>query len=92
MFQIIAVLFAGVGIGYALRNFSWLQKTGKTISYNIFVLLFLLGISIGTNKSVFENLSSLGLHAFLLAVGGTLGSALAALAVYNLVFRKEGRK
>ena len=29
---------------------------------------------------------------FLLAVGGTLGSALAALAVYNLVFRKEGRK
>ena len=32
MFSIISTMFLGIGIGYALRNWSILQKTEKTIS------------------------------------------------------------
>lgn len=89
MFQIVGVMLAGVGVGYVFRHVGWLQKTGKTISGTIFLLLFLLGLSIGTNPSVFANLSALGFQAFLLAVAGTFGSVLAAWFVYRFIFGKE---
>ena len=46
MFSIISTMFLGIGIGYVLRNWSILQKTEKTISLTIFLLLFILGVSI----------------------------------------------
>ena len=47
MFSIISTMFLGIGIGYVLRNWSILQKTEKTISLTIFLLLFILGVYIG---------------------------------------------
>ena len=44
MFSIISTMFLGIGIGYVLRNWSILQKTEKTISLTIFLLLFILGV------------------------------------------------
>ena len=41
MFSIISTMFLGIGIGYVLRNWSILQKTEKTISLTIFLLLFI---------------------------------------------------
>ena len=43
MFSIISTMFLGIGIGYVLRNWTILQKTEKTISLTIFLLLFILG-------------------------------------------------
>ena len=51
MFSIISTMFLGIGIGYGLRNWAILQKTEKTISLTIFLLLFILGVSIGSNHS-----------------------------------------
>ena len=45
MFSIISTMFLGIGIGYVLRNWSILQKTEKTISLTIFLLLFILAVS-----------------------------------------------
>ena len=45
MFSIISTMFLGIGIGYGLRNWSILQKTEKTISLTIFLLLFILAVS-----------------------------------------------
>lgn len=50
MFSIISTMFLGIGIGYGLRNWSILQKTEKTISLTIFLLLFILGVSIGSDN------------------------------------------
>ena len=52
MFSIISTMFLGIGIGYGLRNWSILQKTEKTISLTIFLLLFILGVSIGSNSLI----------------------------------------
>ena len=82
MFSIISTMFLGIGIGYGLRNWSILQKTEKTISLTIFLLLFILGVSIG---------SKFGWQAIILAVSGVLGSLLAARLVLQLFFKKGGK-
>ena len=57
MFSIISTMFLGIGIGYVLRNWSILQKTEKTISLTIFLLLFILGVSIGSNSLIVSLIS-----------------------------------
>ena len=78
MFSIISTMFLGIGIGYVLRNWSILQKTEKTISLTIFLLLF--------------NLGKFGWQAIVLAVSGVLGSLIAARLVLQLFFRKGGEQ
>ena len=57
MFTIISIMFVGIGIGYVLRNLQFLQKIEKSTSLTIFLLLFVLGISIGSNSLIINNLA-----------------------------------
>ena len=82
MFSIISTMFLGIGIGYVLRNWSILQT--------IFLLLFILGVSIGSNSLIVNNLGKFGWQAVVLAVSGVLGSLIAARLVLQLFFRKGG--
>jgi uncharacterized membrane protein YbjE (DUF340 family) len=82
-------MLSGIVLGYLFRKKTILQKLGKPISYTICLLLFLLGISVGNNSVIMNNLLSLGSQALLLASAATLGSALAAWIVYHLLFKKE---
>ena len=66
MFSIISTMFLGIGIGYVLRNWTILQKTEKTISLTIFLLLFILGVSIGSNSLIVNNLGKFGKQATIL--------------------------
>ena len=92
MFSIISTMFFGIGIGYGLRNWAILQKTEKTISLTIFLLLFILGVSIGSNSLIVNNLGKFGWQAIILAVSGVLGSLLAARLVLQLFFKKGGKQ
>lgn len=85
-------MFGGIAVGYFLRKIEFLQKIGKPVSYTILVLLFLLGISVGANESIVNNLATLGGQAFLIAFAGTAGSVLAAWAVYFFFFTERNRK
>lgn len=90
MFTVIGIMFCGIALGYLFRKKTILQKLGKPISYTIYLLLFLLGISVGGNSEIINNLPSLGGQALLLAFAGTLGSVLAAWGI-NFLF-KNSRK
>lgn len=92
MLSIICVMFAGMGIGFLFRKIEWLQKTEKTISYTIFAMLFILGISVGSNPLIIQNIGQFGWQAAILAVSSLFGSILAAWAVYNLFFKKGGKR
>ena len=72
MFSIISTMFLGIGIGYVLRNWSILQKTEKTISLTIFLLLFILGIEVGGNEQIIKGLHTIGLEAILLTLGNAM--------------------
>lgn len=74
MFTIISIMFVGIGIGYVLRNLQFLQKIEKSTSLTIFLLLFVLGISIGSNSLIINNLGRFGWQAAILATLSILGS------------------
>lgn len=89
MLSIIITMIAGVLIGYLFRNVQFLQKTEKSISYTIFLMLFILGISVGSNDLIINNIARFGWQAFVLASFGCLGSIIASWIVFNLFFKKE---
>ena len=85
-------MFLGIGIGYALRNWSILQKTEKTISLTIYLLLFILVVSIGSNSLIVNNLVKFVWQAIILSTSGVLGSLIAARLVLQLFFKKGGKQ
>ena len=89
MFIVISIMVFGIVLGYLFRRKTMLRKLDKPISYTIYLLLFILGISVGGNNDIIHNLPTLGGWAFLLAFAGTLGSVLAAWVVYKTIFKKD---
>lgn len=83
-------MLAGLLAGYLLRNQSFVRHTGKLISVTIFLLLFLLGIAVGTNRQIVDNLSVLGVQALALSAAAVLGSVICAWVVYRFLM-KGGR-
>ena len=63
MFTVISMMFGGIGIGYLFRNLKFLQNVEKTTSLTIFLLLFILGLSIGSNSLIINNLGRFGWQA-----------------------------
>jgi hypothetical protein len=90
MLLILILLFSGIAIGRLIH-----QKTriiglfDRLTVYAIWILLFLLGLSIGKNPDIMGNLSSLGLSAFTITLFALLGSILLSVITYRLFFRNH---
>ena len=89
MIYLIMTMAAGIAFGFLARSDRRLTHIGKAISVTIYVMLFFLGVKIGSDKNILANLSTLGLQAFLLAFAGAMGSVLFSTILYRLMFRKE---
>lgn len=89
MFSIIATMLTGITLGYLFRNQTFLQNTEKTISMTIFLLLFIMGITIGSNDELIMNLGHFGWQAAIIAFSATCGSVLAAWLVMKFFFHKD---
>ena len=67
MFIIIGIMFAGMLLGFLLRKqrLSWIHKV---ITVFIWLLLFLLGIDVGSNQEIINGLHTIGLEAVILTL------------------------
>ena len=85
MIIVISLMVCGIILGYAFkeRNLKFVQNL---INYAIFLLLFLLGITVGANGEVMNNLDSIGLEALLITLAAITGSVLCAWGVYHFFF------
>ena len=91
MLKIMAIMFAGIALGYLVREVRGVERVASTTMLTIILLLFVMGCEIGGNPRIVENLTSLGVEALLISVAATLGSVLMAWVVYRRFFRgKEG--
>ena len=88
MIHIIAIMLFGVLLGYRFRDAKFTQKTEKTISITIIALLFILGLSIGSNDAIIGNLYTYGSQAIVLAFFSLLGSILVSGLIYKFMFKK----
>ena len=87
MFKVLTITFTGIALGYLFRKVKVLQMLPKSISWTIWLLLFFFGLQVGANEQVVSNLDTLGLKALLIAVAGSMGSCVAAWALYRWIFK-----
>lgn len=90
MWIILIFLALGTLTGVALRGqqrlLNWLERGATTAVY---LLLFLLGISVGGNQAAMNALGSLGTQALLLSLSAIVGSVLLALLLYHWLFHNR---
>ncbi|MFI3261736.1 MAG: LysO family transporter [Rikenellaceae bacterium] len=90
MFKILTIMAIGVILGRMLKSKN-LEFVNKLVSVLIWLLLLLLGISVGANDKVMSSLDTIGISALILSSLATLGSCVAAWALYKFVFKAKGK-
>ena len=79
MITVILIMLVGIVVGIWLRTKpKFVLVNDKLITYAIYLLLLLLGISIGSNKIIVANLPILGVKALVITLGAVFGSVLLA--------------
>lgn len=89
MFTIIGLMLTGILLGYLLRKRD-LKKIHQIITLLIWLSLFILGIEVGSNEQIIKGLHTIGLEAVILTLGGTLGSVIAAWALWRALYKRKG--
>ena len=91
MLILLLILISGIITGRLFRNSVLAKKSGRIIFPIVLVLLFQMGIQIGSDTTLIHNLNRLGLEALLITVGALIGTIAGAVILWNCVFvsRKE---
>ena len=67
-----------------------LKEGHPIITLLIWLLLFILGIEVGSNEEIIRGLHTIGYEAVVLTLGGTLGSVIAAWALWRALYKRKG--
>ena len=84
----------GMMIGFSLRSIDGKKLNisniiNPIITWSIFLLLFFLGVSVGTNEIIINNLDILGLKALFLTLAAIAGSVLVSFITFVIFFQKN---
>ncbi len=92
MFKMLLVLFIGSVLGFLLRDREKIVKiSSKLLMFSLYILLLFLGISIGKDEKIMENLPILGVNSMLISIFGILGSSFFAYLFYTFFMKKDER-
>ena len=91
MLTVVVIMFCGIAVGYLLRTRN-IRFILLIITVLIWLLLFLLGIEVGSNPRIIGGLQTLGIEALLLTIGGSIGTILFSWILWKYVSRKEADK
>ena len=90
MIIVLTVMILGIICGYLIRErkkiVSIFDKLG---SWLIFILLFVLGISVGTNDTIISNLKSIGAISLIVSIASLLGSVIVCSIIYTVFFKQQ---
>lgn len=88
MFIVIGIMLSGIIIGYLLKHkrLNWISKV---ITILIWTLLFLLGIEVGGNKEITDNLHLIGLDALIITLGAVIGSIVGAKLLWDWITKDK---
>lgn len=87
MFTVLFFLVVGTALGLILQKQKWVLETAeKATHWAVYLLLFLLGISVGANQEVMGSLATLGLQALLLSSAAISGSVISSAVIYRWYF------
>ncbi len=90
MLTVIIIMTLGMAAGYLLRKHKKLYRgLDKTVSYVIYLLLFLLGITVGRNDTIVRSFHIIGLKALAITSASVAGSLILGALVFHLFFRHD---
>lgn len=88
MFKVIGLMLAGICIGFLIRK-KRITPIHNIITVLIWVLLFILGIEVGSNQEIINGLTTLGMEALVITLGAILGSCIAAWGLWYFLYKKK---
>lgn len=90
MIGILITMIVGIITGVLIHRKDHLVKINdRLITLAIYILLFLLGISVGLNKIIVQNIGNLGFQALIITIGAVSGSLLVSWVVYKVFFKEK---
>ncbi len=91
--QVLLFLATGLLVGYLLQSRrKLLEALSVATTWSLFLLIFLLGISVGANEAVLKSLGRLGAQALILSAGGIVGSVAVACLVARALHLERHEK
>lgn len=90
MEMVVLMLGSGALLGFVLRNkrrVSW--ATERLTTWTVWLLLFMMGISVGSNHTLLSNLLNIGINAIVISVASIAGSIAAGWVLYRYLFQKS---
>lgn len=88
MIEILIIMFCGIISGFIFRKKrTFITVADKLAGWSVYLLLFLLGLSVGNNKEVINNFANIGFNSSLITLSGVSGSIILSFIVYKLFFK-----
>jgi len=90
MVEILIIMFSGIVLGFIFRKKRTLiTAADKLAGWSIYLLLFLLGLSIGNNELIINNFVQIGFNSIMLTLSGISGSVILSFFAYKFFFKKD---
>lgn len=86
MFIAIGFMLLGVLIGFLSRKKSF-KNISKIITTLIWLLLFILGLEVGSNSQIVSGLPVIGVEALIITAGAVIGSAFVAFLLWKRIVK-----
>lgn len=86
---IILILILSVCVGLLLQKHRGLRHLERSATYTVWLLIFVFGISLGSNREIVSDFGRFGFTAAVIAVAGVAGSVLAAWGVKSFIAKKK---
>ena len=90
MWTIIILMIIGGLTGFLLsakKRFNPFSESAT--NYIIYLLLFFMGLSVGTNREIMSNIQNLGFQALIISLFAIAGSIFVARFVFKIFFKNE---
>ncbi len=87
---VLVIMVVGIGLGVLLKKHPKIIKTAEYLTnWAIYLLLFLLGVSVGLNDDIIKNFENIGLQAALISVTSIIGSIFLGWFIYTFLFKNK---
>ena len=88
-FSILAWLAGGILLGALCFPKGWLPRLGIAVTAGVGLVLFFMGVSLGSDPDFFQNLAAAGLPAGVMAFC-TVGGSVAAVWMLSRLLKRKG--
>jgi uncharacterized membrane protein YbjE (DUF340 family) len=87
MTAVLILMISGIILGLATGKYSQvLYINERLLNFAIYILLLLLGIAVGSNEKIINNLYLIGFQALIITIGAIAGSVILCWLIYKTFF------